>query len=215
MGLKDLINNAHKSKATKEIDPICIFNLSNRQPGYAYLRANQEEFLNKWNDRRGDRDIVGVLNTGAGKTLIGLLMSKSKMIETGLPAIYLCPTQQLVNQVKKQAKYYGIEVCTVDDDWENDFHNADKILVTTFHKVFNGKSVFGVKGYSNSFPSIGSIVIDDAHACIKYARQQSTITINNDENYFKLLLELFKDDLRYQSEGKYNSIIRGEHSVCL
>lgn len=215
MGLKDLINNAHKSKATKEIDPIGIFNLSNRQPGYAYLRANQEEFLNKWNDRRGDRDIVGVLNTGAGKTLIGLLMSKSKMIETGLPAIYLCPTQQLVNQVKKQAKYYGIEVCTVDDDWENDFHNADKILVTTFHKVFNGKSVFGVKGYSNSFPSIGSIVIDDAHACIKYARQQSTITINNDENYFKLLLELFTDDLRYQSEGKYNSIIRGEHSVCL
>lgn len=215
MGLKDLISKTNSDTDQQEIDPIAIFALCNRQQHYAYLRANQKEFLEQWNQRRSERDIVGILNTGAGKTLIGLLMLTSKMKETGLPSLYLCPTVQLVSQVKKQAECYGISVCTIEDDWQNDFLNADKILVTTFHKLFSGKSIFGVRGYSTSFSEIGSIVIDDAHACIKYARQQSTIIIEKNEYYFQELFELFKDDIRYQSEGKFNSILRGEPSVCI
>lgn len=215
MGLKDLISQPQNDKGTPVTNPIAIFNLCNREKAYAYLRENQKEFLKQWNQRRSERDIVGILNTGAGKTLIGLLMLKSKMEETGLPALYLCPNIQLVSQVKKQAKGYGINVCTTEEDWENDFLNSAKILVTTFHKLFNGKSIFGVKGYDTNFYDIGSIVIDDAHACIKFARQQSTITIEKHEDYFSSLLELFKDDIRYQSEGKFNAILKGEPSVCL
>lgn len=214
MKLKDLIEDTQKNHEVKETNPIELFNLANRKKGYAYLRANQKEFLDIWNKRRTEKDIIGILNTGAGKTLIGLLMLKSKMLESGLPSLYLCPTKQLVEQVYKQANNYGIQTCvTASDDWENDFYNADKILITTFDKLFNGKSVFGIKGFSEP-KKIGSIVIDDAHACIKSARKQSTITINKEEKYYQTLLSIFSIDLKYQSEGKYRAIVNGEKSVC-
>lgn len=213
MGLKNLISDTKTQYVKKEINPIELFNFGNRKPAYAYLRENQQEFLSLWNQRRDKKDIVGILNTGAGKTLIGLLMLKSKMYENNLPAIYLCPTVQLVDQVYNQAINYGIQVCKVDEDWENDFFNAEKILIATFDKMFNGKSIFGVKGFSTP-KQIGSIVIDDAHACIKSARKQCTITIPRNNNYYDIFLNLFSSDLKWQSEGKYNAILNGENSVC-
>ena len=74
MGLKNLISDTKTQHVRKEINPIELFNFGNRKPAYAYLRENQQEFLSLWNERRDTKDIVGILNTGAGKTLIGLLI---------------------------------------------------------------------------------------------------------------------------------------------
>lgn len=80
-----------------------MFSELKRQPGYGYLRTNQERFLLEWNQRRDEKDLVGLLETGSGKTLIGLLVLMSKMREYNLPVIYALPTKQLVKQTVEQS----------------------------------------------------------------------------------------------------------------
>ena len=45
-----------------------------------------------------DRDIVIKLNTGGGKTLVGLLIAQAIINERQGPVLYLCPTGQLQGQ---------------------------------------------------------------------------------------------------------------------
>lgn len=219
MGIDDLIFDRKSKDTTISYDPIQIFNYLDKKDGFGYLRTNQADFLKEWHKRRSERDIVGVMHTGAGKTLVGLLMLQSKLIEEGKPSIYLCPTKQLVEQTVKQARYYGIDVCEIDKDNRIpvEFINSEKILITTFSKVYNGKSIFGVKDYTNTARIInfGSILIDDAHSCVDYARQSSTISIKNDVAAFDEIFELFKTEIERQSYGKYNSICNAEDSVTI
>ncbi|MGE7694710.1 DEAD/DEAH box helicase family protein [Lysinibacillus sp. NPDC094177] len=84
------------------------------------------------------------MDTGAGKTLIGLLMLYSKAQEIKEPVVYLCPDNQLVEQVCTQANLYGIPVCKIEKN-ENyrqespaEFNNSESVLVTTFERLFNG-----------------------------------------------------------------------------
>lgn len=218
MGIEKLLYMSAQEKETKRVDPIEIFDYLDKKDGFGYLRKNQFDFLKEWNERREERDIVGVMHTGAGKTLVGLLMLQSKLSEEQLPSLYLCPTIQLVEQTIKQAKDYGIEVCKVDENISSlpiDFLNSKKILVTTFSKMFNGKSVFGVKDYSNSsdIVDVGSIVIDDAHSCVDYARQNSTISISREDMAYEKIFSLFSNEIDEQSYGKYKAILDGDASV--
>lgn len=219
MGIDDLIFNRTNTDTVVSSDPIQIFNYLDKKDGFGYLRTNQADFLKEWNERRTERDIVGVMHTGAGKTLVGLLMLQSKLVEEKEPAIYLCPTKQLVEQTVKQASHYGMDVCEIGDDNRIpiEFKNAEKILVTTFSKLFNGKSIFGVKDFTNtaSILKIGSVLIDDAHSCVDYARNSSTIIIKNDTPAFNGIFELFKAEIERQSYGKYNSIQRSDASVSI
>ncbi|HEM4695572.1 TPA: DEAD/DEAH box helicase family protein [Streptococcus suis] len=220
MGIDDLIFNRTDTKTDISSNPIQIFNYLDKKDGFGYLRTNQADFLKEWYERRNERDIVGIMHTGAGKTLVGLLMLQSKLVEEQEPAIYLCPTKQLVEQTVKQASYYGIDVCEIETDNRIpvEFKNAEKILVTTFSKLFNGKSIFGVKDFTNTADIIklGSILIDDAHSCVDYARNSSTIIIKNDVSAFNEIFELFKSEIERQSYGKYNSIYqRADDSVSI
>lgn len=219
MGIDDLIFNRTNTDIVVSSDPIQIFNYLDKKDGFGYLRTNQADFLKEWNERRSERDIVGVMHTGAGKTLVGLLMLQSKLVEEKEPAIYLCPTKQLVEQTVKQASHYGMDICEIGDDNRIpiEFKNAEKILVTTFSKLFNGKSIFGVKDFTNtsSIIKIGSVLIDDAHSCVDYARNSSTIIIKNDTPAFNGIFELFKAEIERQSYGKYNSIQRSDASVSI
>lgn len=218
MGIDDLIFNAGSGSVNETSDPIEIFNYLDKKDGFGYLRTNQTDFLREWNTRRSEQDIVGVMHTGAGKTLVGLLMLKSKLIEEEKPAIYLCPTVQLVEQTVRQAECYGIDVCKVDSDnrLPIEFLNSEKILITTFSKLFNGRSIFGVRGASSSeIVKIGSILIDDAHSCVDYARQSSTISISRDSDTFKKIFELFQEEIENQSYGNYRAICNSEASVSV
>ena len=217
MGIDDLIFETNTNTKATSNNPIDIFNYLDKKDGYGYLRTNQSDFLSEWEKRRNERDIVGIMHTGAGKTLVGLLMLQSKMVEEQLPVVYLCPTTQLVEQVCNQAVNYGINVCRVNEDktLPDEFLNFEKILVTTFSKLYNGKTVFGNKTFSDEFTPLGSILIDDAHSCVDYARKHSTITIDRDSEEYQKLFNIFKCDLNKQSNGKCKSIEDGEYSTCM
>ncbi|WP_449355707.1 DEAD/DEAH box helicase [Virgibacillus natechei] len=218
--LKRRIKSGINVGATKITNPSDLFKTLIHQEGYDYLRDIQKEFLEKWDDKRSHRDIVGILNTGAGKTLIGQLMLLSKLNEGQGPAVYLCPDRQLVNQAVEQAKIHNIPVVTLTNEpgkaaeFPLDFINGKSILITTFERLFNGKSVFGVEGFGyRPIQEIGSLVIDDAHSCIKKARKQCTIQIKSDHPAYKKLFDLFEPVLKEQGQGAVTAIRKGESSV--
>ena len=144
-------------------------------------------------------------------------MLMSKMNELGEPVIYLCPDNQLVGQVVDQAKNYGIQTVKIDNDntIPMEFINSEAILVTTFEKLFNGKSIFGIAGLGNrEIQKIGCILIDDAHSCIKKAKKQATIIIGREKEEYEVILNLFKNEMNRQSQGKFMSIFeKKEESV--
>lgn len=211
------------SRKPKEriINSIEIFKKSLiQQDGYDFLRENQTDFLNQWESIRSERDIIGLMDTGSGKTLTGLLMLLSKLREGVGPVVYLCPDNQLVEQVYQQASLYGIPVCKFEQTegyqyFPLEFENSEAILITNFDKLFNGKSIFGVIGNDREIKEIGALLIDDAHECVKKARQKSSIKINKFENeklYFAIG-NLFSDGLEIQGRAALRSILKGEGSV--
>lgn len=74
------LNKSHE--ADNLVDPRDIFNaLPTKPPGMNFLRGPQDQVLEKWFARRDRRDIVVKLNTGGGKTVVGLLIAKSSSAE--------------------------------------------------------------------------------------------------------------------------------------
>ncbi|WP_161485015.1 DEAD/DEAH box helicase [Neomoorella mulderi] len=181
------------------------------------MRDVQVDVLDAWYGNREKRDTIVKMNTGSGKTLVGLLMLQSSLNEGIGPALYLCPTHQLVDQVVNQARQYGITV--LRDVPRNplpfEFLNSEAILVTTFSRFFNGQSVFGVEGRSSSPVEVGAIVIDDAHSCLAIAREQASITFQREEVGYSQFLGLFRGVLEEQSAGTAASIFEGDSAAFL
>src|ERR1700719_3603007 len=98
-----------KKGKPKPFNPRDIFNALPKPLGINALYASQAEVLDAWFARRTDRDVVVKLHTGGGKTLVALLMAQSVMNELSEPAIYLAPTNQLVDQVIAKSQEYGIQ----------------------------------------------------------------------------------------------------------
>lgn len=206
MGLLEDLNfgNIDEEKPT---EPGAVFSSLNQEPGYDYLRSIQKEFLDNWYKRRTERDLIGILGTGTGKTLIGLLTLQSQLNGGNGPCAYVCPTRQLVNQVVNAAQKFGIKVVTFsreDHRIPAEFTNCESILVMTFDKLFNGKSVFGVD--TASYEKIGSLVIDDAHTAINKIKAATTLTIPKDSKQYNKIFSLFEHSLNEQQPAKVNGI---------
>lgn len=191
-------------------EPIELFQNLFHKEGYAYLRGIQEEVLSSWHSIRDQRDVLCKMNTGSGKTLVSLLMLYSKMIEGVGPSLYLCPDKQLLEQAKLQADLYGLPVCEIEyhgqrSVFPDDFSNSKAILLCTFQKLFNSRSIF-----ERDNIDVGSIVLDDAHVCLDKAREATTLNIPFNHDLADRLLKLFQEELKYQAPGTYHRLIQGD-----
>lgn len=131
------------------------------------------------------------MNTGSGKTVVGLMILQSCLNEDTGPAIYVVPDKYLVQQVVNEAKKLGIRVTEDRNDY---YYSKNKaILIMPIHTLVNGKSVFGMRK-SDNYP-IGSIIIDDVHACINTVSDQFTLKIPHEYPLYKELKELLNDSL--------------------
>lgn len=169
--------------------------LPEKHDRYDYPRDVQAEVMNKWFDARNQKDIVIKMNTGSGKTLVGLLLLKSCLNEKKGPAVYVVPDPYLVNQVIKEARDLGIDV--TDNPRSLSFRKGESILVINIYKLINGKSVFEV---DSPEISVGSIIIDDAHACLDTTEMQFTVNIPVSLKLYSQLFKLFQEKLKQQSE---------------
>ena len=179
---------------------------------YQYLRDVQADVLNQWYERRHDKDLVLKMNTGSGKTVVGLLILKSCLNEGVGPAVYVAPSSYLLRQVEGEAHDLGIEVTT--DASSARFSSGKAILLANIHKLINGKSVFGVGQEGIKLP-IGSIVIDDAHACLTSSEDQFSLTVPSSNEAYAKLFALFESDLNNQSEPTTLDIKEGDSSSYL
>ena len=170
--------------------------LPNKESKYQYPRDVQAEVWNQWFERRDEKDIVVRMNTGSGKTVVALLLLKSCLNENKGPAVYIAPDPYLAKQIVNEGNQLGIE--TVDDPDSIRFKKGKAILVTSIWKLINGQSAFGTSTTGIKIP-IGSIVIDDAHACLETTEGQ--FTMRADGLFQESLLQLFQEDLRLQSEA--------------
>jgi replicative superfamily II helicase len=121
-----------------------IFNQLPRPEGINDLYVSQDQALQQWYARRGDKDVVLKLHTGGGKSLVGLLIAQSVMNEKKEPVLYLAPTVQLVNQIVEKGSEYGISALPYVKGQElaDAFLAAEAVLVGTYETVFAGKSKF-------------------------------------------------------------------------
>jgi replicative superfamily II helicase len=151
--------------------PRDIYNALPAKPkGYEYLRGPQDQVLDAWYTRRTARDLVIKMNTGGGKTIVGLVAALSSLNEGKGPVAYLVPDHFLAEQVRDEAKMLGIPV--TGDAKSAAYTGGRAVLVDVFSRLFNGLSIFGVSGTVSKPPtvSLGTLIIDDAHACLKAAK---------------------------------------------
>jgi len=180
--------------AAIQTDPRKIFTTLKRDARFKRPLDEQADVLDVWFERRAARDLTIKMNTGGGKTVVGLLCLQSSLNENVKPAVYITPDSFLVTQVIKEAKELGIAV--TEDEHDPDFLAGRSILVANVHKLFNARSVFGVG--EKKIP-IGSIIIDDAHACLGVVHDQFSIKANVGSKVYDGLLSIFEDDLKAQS----------------
>ncbi len=174
---------------------------------FQYPRDVQSQVWSRWFDRRNEDNLVVKMNTGGGKTVVGLLILKSCLNEGKYPAAYICPDKYLVKQVLDAAAELGVEV--TDDVTSHRFISGKAILVTNIYKVVNGLSVFGV-GDAGSKINLSSVIIDDAHACLDTVEDQFTLNVPFGSEAYTALYNLFKDSLHSECESKAIEIEAGD-----
>ncbi|WP_187147888.1 DEAD/DEAH box helicase family protein [Halorhodospira halophila] len=178
-------------------EPRKIFTtLPSKDKKFSYLRDVQGQVLERWYERRKEKDLIIKMNTGSGKTTVGLLILQSSLREKISPVVYVAPDRFLADQVLNEATLLGVEATNNEDD--PGFTAGRKVLVTYVHKLLNGRSRFGV-GEEGRKIEIGTLLIDDAHACLETTRDQFKITIPSNHLAYSKILDLFYDSLYDQS----------------
>ena len=134
-------------------------------------------------------DLAVVLNTGAGKTLVGLLIVKSLVNELRRQVVYACSSIQLIKQTATKALGYGLPVTTYYDgafSADGFYQRAEAPCVTTYQALFNGKTRF-------NRDEVGAVVFDDAHEAEHILRDQFSLTISDRDlpESYRRILDLF------------------------
>src|SRR6185503_19014601 len=113
----------------------------------------------------------------------------------------------LREQVCLEAEQLGIPVVSQHSSLE--FKRGEAILVIPVHTLINGKSAFGV-GQEGVRIRVGSLLIDDAHACLATAEGQFTLRIAAGHAAYAKLLDLFAHDLEGQSQSGLLDLQQGD-----
>lgn len=159
------------------------------------LWRGQTDALRGWAASREKHDVLISLNTGAGKTLVGLLIAQSLVNEGIENVVYVCSTNDLVLQTHREAGKIGIQCSLrISVDFSNDFFETGRsFCITNYAAVIQPFSIF------NRHPHrAGAYIFDDAHVGESWIRSAFTIVladtdfkgINNE------LAVLFSDDFK-------------------
>jgi hypothetical protein len=153
--------------------------LRGRHSSIRGLLAQQADVVREYAAKYVESPNVALeLPTGAGKTLIGLLLAEWRRQTRSERALYLCPTVQLVHQVAEKARLYGIEcVAFVGSKAKfapkdvQDFNSGKKVGIAPYSRVFN---------VSPGLVDPNFIVVDDAHAAEQYIAGMWSLNLTDD-----------------------------------
>ena len=199
--MASLLSKLRKSSKSALIVPRDIF-MSLPRKKYDYPRDVQTEVWKKWFVVRDNKNNIIKMNTGSGKTVVGLIILQSCLNEGKGPAVYVAPDNYLVAQVLKAAGELGINATDNKDNYQ--YGEGKAILVTNIYSLVNGRSVFGMR-QSNNYP-IGSVVIDDVHACLDTITSQYTIKIPSNHSLYEELIKLLSDGWKSYNYNTYHDV---------
>lgn len=202
--MASLLSKLSGTTKSVPIEPREIFMaLPQKDKRYEYPRDVQSEVWKKWFDVRNEKNCIIKMNTGSGKTVVGLMILQSCLNEGKGPAVYVVPDNYLVSQVCEEAKKLGILTAADRDDYSYTENKA--ILVTTIFSLVNGHSVFGMR-QTNNYP-IGSILMDDVHACLDTITTQYSIRIPSTHELYKEIIDLFAEQWKGYNSSSYINIV--------
>jgi hypothetical protein len=211
--LVDLSKIGGGRKKIAPLEPRKILDRLPKPEGFNDLWESQSDVLRIWHERhRGDRDVVIKLNTGGGKTLVGLLIAQSLMTEHGEGALYLCANNQLVDQTLAKAEEFQFPVVRYESGPLNPlFRNGEAILIGTYRSLFHGHSKFHPKGRGVPVRT-STIICDDAHTAFSDVRNAFSITVTRakNEELYKAITSRFREIAESVNRlGSYDQRIGG------
>ncbi|MBA2398981.1 MAG: DEAD/DEAH box helicase family protein [Bradyrhizobium sp.] len=197
-------NNLRKPDArTSPTDPREIFKRRPSGEGVANdLWRGQAEALEGWFKDQKDETLI-LLNTGAGKTIIGLLIAQSLVAQGTKNVVYVCSTIDLIKQTAAEAAKLGIPVTIrAEGDFDNDLFNQGKAFcIATYPALFFG--------FRSNKP--GALIFDDAHVAGKSIRDVFTLSISKKDHtqlYGELLEFLRPIFTDYHQKMEFEAAIR-------
>jgi hypothetical protein len=200
------------SKRVRTTDPQEIFNSLTLRGSVENLWQPQAEALKDWHVRREEQDIVVEMNTGGGKTLVGLLIAQSIVNQTQGKTLLVCSTNQLVEQTANRAAECGIRVATyMKTTWDEKtvYDSCIGSCLTNYAAVFNGKSIFRKD-------DIKGVIFDDAHVASSAIRGQFTIKIPVTDSVFSKLANLFRGHFARNSQSQqFEEALHGRPTALL
>lgn len=142
-------------------------------------------------------DVALQLPTGSGKTLVGLLIAEWLRRKNEERIVYLCPTRQLVNQVVEQAEgKYGLTIRgftgrhrDYNPTAKAEYHNADRIAVTTYSSLFN---------ISPFFNNADVLILDDAHVAENYIAKLWTLRVERSNPEHRILHQALSNVIKFR-----------------
>ena len=188
----------------RPIEPREIFmSLPQKDKRYEYPRDVQSEVWKKWFGIRDRKNCIVKMNTGSGKTVVGLMILQSCLNEGKGPAAYVVPDNYLVTQVCAEAKKLGIQVTDHRDDYL--YSENKSILVMPIQALVNGRSVFGMRPTRN-YP-LGSVLVDDVHACLDTISTQFSIKVPATHELYRKIVAIFSDRWKEYNPTSYTNIV--------
>ena len=196
----------------KPIDPLEIFKSLTLRGSIENIWEPQAEALREWHKSRNVPDVVVQMNTGGGKTLVGLMVAQSLLNELNRRVIYVVPNNQLVEQTLKLAAELGIQpAARFKGNWQNQaaFQAAETFCVTNYAAVFTGHSTFHDKG-------VAALVFDDAHVAESTIRDQFTLKVPSTSTAFGQILSLYRPHFaNTTTTAKLEEITKGNPTSLL
>ena len=198
-----------QTNARQQIDIEALFkDLKNRSPKIKDLFSHQADILRDYQRFIEAPDVSLELPTGSGKTLVGLLIAEWRRKILGERILYLCPTKQLVNQVKKLSKDYGIETKIFVGSKKNydvkdvtAYRSSQVIAISTYSGLFNAKP---------GLDDPQTIILDDAHSAETYIGSKWSLSISRQSQpeFYSAIIQLFEKELSQNLIGIVNRSIR-------
>jgi len=161
-----------------------------------HLWSHQADLLREYHKTHlKTQDLALELPTGAGKTLVGLLIAEYRRRTFDERVAYLCPTRQLARQVGARAAEYGVRAHVLvgpQADYPTkqfrEYKESSSIAITTYSGLFNTNPRI-------DDPQV--IILDDAHAGENYISDLWSVEISRDtfSGVFTGIIDLIEDAL--------------------
>jgi superfamily II DNA or RNA helicase len=168
------------------VDPLEIFGKTpNLKDAPNDLWKGQAEALEIWHKNRKSEDNAILLNTGAGKSIVGVLIAQSLVNEQIGPVVFVCSTIDLVEQTGRECERLGIPYTTrTHGTFSNDlFETGKAFCITTYQALFAAINAFSKEKQP------AAVIFDDAHVAERMIRDAFTLSISK-EDFPKLYTDI-------------------------